>query len=509
MKSKAHHVFLFFLFTFNSCSKHDSFTELKGPYLGQKPPESGVALFLPGLISIDVDENIIACLEGGRVCIFSNERDGILYSYEKNGFWTAPQQAPLDHEGLEYDFNAGPDERKLYFTSKRPTSSDDLKEEFNIWILEWTGSGWGEPYPLSSPPNTAEYNEFRPTITSDGTVYFFANDRPEYQASGIYRSQCANNVYSEIERLPWPINTDYDEYDPVIAADESYLLFSSRRPGGFGRDDMYICFRQGNGDWTDPVNLGELYNSSSWEHRLNATPNGKYVFFASGRNHPDLKDEVPGDQWITVSGIYWMDMSFVDDLKITMLERKCAADIIEKHYQNYGVEAAVEALANLYNNEKEQHYFLPYKLLSICENMIEDNNFNDSDQFYQALVDILQYDNRIEMGYAITCIDNGRIDKGFDLLKKTMAESPREFMAELNLRGRNFLWDSRFEDALEVYLLCVQEFPDWYYAYYQLARTYERLERFQRAKESCEKALELNPDYLPAAQLLEELKEKN
>jgi hypothetical protein len=32
------------------------------------------------------------------------------------------------------------------------------------------------------------------------------------------------------------------------------------------------------------------------------------VFFASGRNHPDLKDEVPGDQWITVSGIYWMEL---------------------------------------------------------------------------------------------------------------------------------------------------------------------------------------------------------
>jgi hypothetical protein len=44
------------------------------------------------------------------------------------------------------------------------------------------------------------------------------------------------------------LNTEYDEWDPFISPDESYLIFCSTKPGGPGMDDLYISFRADTGD---------------------------------------------------------------------------------------------------------------------------------------------------------------------------------------------------------------------------------------------------------------------
>lgn len=38
-------------------------------------------------------------------------------------------------------------------------------------------------------------------------------------------------------------NTDYNNSDPLIAPDESYLIFHSGRPHGFGEHDLYISLK--------------------------------------------------------------------------------------------------------------------------------------------------------------------------------------------------------------------------------------------------------------------------
>ena len=65
--------------------------------------------------------------------------------------------------------------------------------------------------------------------------------------SDIFRSRSIDGKYSHIENLGELINTEYHEWDPFIAPDESYLIFCSMKPRGFGGDDLYITFQTEHG----------------------------------------------------------------------------------------------------------------------------------------------------------------------------------------------------------------------------------------------------------------------
>ena len=99
------------------------------------------------------------------------------------------------------------------------------------------------------------------------------------------------------------VNTEYSEDDPFIASDESFLIFCSSRPGGYGSYDLYIAFRKKDGTWTKAKNMGPEINTSGEEARPSITPDGKYFFFTRGDVNPDWRD------------IFWINAGFIETLK--------------------------------------------------------------------------------------------------------------------------------------------------------------------------------------------------
>jgi Tol biopolymer transport system component len=99
------------------------------------------------------------------------------------------------------------------------------------------------------------------------------------------------------------LNTEHHEWDPFIAPDESSLTFCSTKPGGLGRDDLYITFRDESGGWTTPVNMGDEVNSPRSENRPYVTVDGRYFFYTSGKR---------GNR-----DIYWVSASFLDQSRVT------------------------------------------------------------------------------------------------------------------------------------------------------------------------------------------------
>ena len=93
------------------------------------------------------------------------------------------------------------------------------------------------------------------------------------------------------------INSPHLDAHPFIAPDESYLIFDSNRPGGFGETDLYVCFRDSRGNWSEAVNLGETINSSEGIGLAMISPDGKYLFYTY-RND-----------------IYWVDANIIETLR--------------------------------------------------------------------------------------------------------------------------------------------------------------------------------------------------
>ena len=163
-----------------------------------------------------------------------------------------------------------------------------------------TSTGWAEPIKLAPPVNSPDIDTY-PSLTDDGTLYFFSDQEGGFGSHDIYRSPLIDGKHTTIENLGPVINTEHEELDPFIAPDESYLIFCSRTLEGFGGFDLYVTFQKGDGTWTKPVNMGEGINTSAYDWVPYVTPDGKYFFFNSTRS----------GSW----DIYWVDARIIEELK--------------------------------------------------------------------------------------------------------------------------------------------------------------------------------------------------
>ncbi len=301
---------------------------LKGPYLGQRPPGPTPEVFAPGIISRGYSE---------RSVVFSPGQDELFYELRCLGFttvllrmtqtgegWSKPETAAFS--GIPEYSDGSPfftyDGRRLFFVSQRPLpGADGAKKETDIWLLSKTDGAWGEPRHAGFVLNSA-FNDEYPTLSKSNNLYFSSNRSGN---SDIYVARFSESGFSEPRRLEAPVNTQDYEGHPFIAADESYLIFSSDRPGQLGDADLYISFKGGDGEWLEPLNLGERVNSPLHEAAPYVSPDGRYLFFCSYRSRPgsnrsarlsyseilELLDG-PGNGG---GDIYWVSAKIIQDLR--------------------------------------------------------------------------------------------------------------------------------------------------------------------------------------------------
>ncbi len=303
-----------------------------GPYLGQVPPGPTARLFAPGLVSTGAFERDAAFTPDGRELYFTvvlGERFVIVVmAQDESGRWSGPEVAPFSGRSKDLEPVVSPDGSRLLFVSDRPgPGRGEGRDDFDIWTMERNGGGWGPPAPLGPEVNT-ERNEFYPSVTRDGTLYFTRN---EGEVEGIFRARRSGDGEPAVERLPEAVNGTAAQFNAFIAADESYLIFGSIPRGevSFGRADYYVCFRRPDDTWTEAVNLGPEVNSAGNEYCPSVTPDGRYFVFNSTRAiapepGPDGRLDYaalaaaatgPGNGQ---SDVYWIDAGFLDTLRPAM-----------------------------------------------------------------------------------------------------------------------------------------------------------------------------------------------
>jgi len=87
--------------------------------------------------------------------------------------------------------------------------------------------------------NTAG-DELFPFIRNDSILYFASNGLPGMGGLDIFKTTRSGDKWSRPENMKYPINTAADDFAIVFNGEESEQgLFSSNRPGGKGRDDIY------------------------------------------------------------------------------------------------------------------------------------------------------------------------------------------------------------------------------------------------------------------------------
>lgn len=247
-------------------------------------PATQPVLFAPDVISTAEFESDASFTPDGRTVYFvrSDTRQGhwtILESRLVDGHWNTPSVPAFSGKYRDSDPFVTADGEHLYFISDRPVNGL-AKADMDIWVMDRTPSGWSEPRNLGEPVNSAE-SEWHPSMTARGTLYFGSSRPGGFGLTDLYRATSGGGEW-HVENLGAPVNTAGYEYEPMIAPDESYLIFMAYRPDSLGASDLYLSWRRGNG-WSEPRNLGSPVNSAAIEMSPERSPDGRYLFFASSR----------------------------------------------------------------------------------------------------------------------------------------------------------------------------------------------------------------------------------
>jgi Tol biopolymer transport system component len=306
--------FVFIFSNFCKKEKNQEFLVLKGPYLGQPPPGNNPEIFAPGIVSTERKEFMYGFFNEGSLFFFESsipdsEMDWInipVYRTEiKNGKWTKTQKWERTGRPWIYSYSGAPKDTKIFFAWKKNLDGTGPSMDIDIWKAVMLPDGWSLPERLSPPVNTEKFDSW-PSLSEKETLYFFSSRDGGSGKLDLYCSVLQDGEYREVENLGEDINSEEHDHDPFIDPAESYLLWCSNRPGGYGGNDLYIAFRKNDGKWTKPINLGKKINTAANETRPYVTADGKYLFFVSDTN--------------SNLDIFWVDASVLDQLKPDTLD---------------------------------------------------------------------------------------------------------------------------------------------------------------------------------------------
>lgn len=168
------------------------------------------------------------------------------------------------------------DQETLIFTGLNEGGNED------IYISKFENGRWSLPASLSPNINT-DSNEGTCTISADGHTLVFTgcNRQDGYGSCDLYITYWKGGKWSVPENMGEKISTRYWESQPSLSADGTVLYFASDRPGGQGKADLWKTERNENGEWGEPVNLGPTINTPEDENAPFIHANGSTLFYAS------------------------------------------------------------------------------------------------------------------------------------------------------------------------------------------------------------------------------------
>lgn len=253
-------------------------------------------VFAPGVISDDREQWRVTFTPNGKTAYFAASdaffpftRQATIYvSHYERGAWTGPEVAPFSGEHSDIDPFLAPNGQRLYFSSIRPVDGV-VNGDVDLWMVERTARGWGEPVHLGPEVNRPDADELYPSVDARGTLYFASgpfSPQPGMHFD-IYRAERDGDGFAQREALGAGVNTapvaggglqDAWEFNPEVSVDGKTLVFTSLRPGGYGLGDLYVSHLRG-GEWGPARNLGPAVNTASDEYHPTLSRNRQELYF--------------------------------------------------------------------------------------------------------------------------------------------------------------------------------------------------------------------------------------
>lgn len=251
-------------------------------------------------LSTPYDDWSISFAENDLMALSSDWTDPVGYSVAQrtrsaNGMpWSSP--ARLDLMGSAYWAlypSAPPDGSSIYFEAlETATGSTNLAHASRLDAVTF-----GPGQLLASLVN-ASYNH-EPHISADELRLYYATNHILATDNGTFELAFTSRPSVDADFAPPAVIAELetldDEDSPTLSADELEIIFSSDRPGGLGRFDLYRATRPALGQpFTDVVPLTVL-NTAGDDTGAELSADGSALYY---NRNTDLGGGQNSDVWV-------------------------------------------------------------------------------------------------------------------------------------------------------------------------------------------------------------------
>ncbi|MEQ8361112.1 MAG: OmpA family protein [Cytophagales bacterium] len=169
------------------------------------------------------------------------------------------------------------DQEYIFFTARDDISTED------IFVSRFYDGKWVDPQSISPVINTPAYNEGTCTVSGDGRMIVFTscNSPGGRGRCDLYIAFRSGNKWTKPNNMGLNVNSKYWDSQPSLSADGRHLYFSSDRPGGKGRMDIWVSSRDNLGRWSPARNVGAPINTSGEEFSPVLHPSNKALYYAT------------------------------------------------------------------------------------------------------------------------------------------------------------------------------------------------------------------------------------
>ena len=148
------------------------------------------------------------------------------------------------------------------------------------------------------PSVNSEWDDYAPSVTADESLMVFTTRRQDGNTNenvfddmlyyeDVFYTERVDGKWEYAKNIGPPVNITYHSSNLAISADGTELYLYKSQNGG----DIFLSKKNPDGSWSEPEPLNDKINSSYSENSVSLSPDGSMLFFSSDRPiDPDKED---------------------------------------------------------------------------------------------------------------------------------------------------------------------------------------------------------------------------
>lgn len=231
-----------------------------------------------------------------------NYRKALPFLYKANTF--NPSNAELNYRiGRCYIVNPVFKEEAVPHLLKAMKLNPNVAADIHFYL------GMGYHIRLEFDKAIEEFNKHKKGLAGKNIAMELESTNKRIEECKVAKELMANPERVFIDNFGKPVNSKYPEYGAIISADESVMMFTSRRHTSTGADkmdegdtdyseDIYVTTKV-DGKWTTPKNMGDPINTSGHDATTAVSPDAQsMIIYIDDKGDGNLYEcKLDGELW--------------------------------------------------------------------------------------------------------------------------------------------------------------------------------------------------------------------